>query len=93
MANLQQRSGRITVRVGGNSQETAVMVPSLADGGTLEKDKASLYNPVRHQGQSFIITRTHLASQTQTPPLVYTPEILYMMSNISSLVNVDWFLG
>jgi len=40
-----------------------------------------------------VVTDTHVALQTQTPPLVFTPEILYMMSNISSLVNVDWFLG
>jgi len=31
--------------------------------------------------------------QTDTPPLVYTPDILYMMANISSLVNVQWYLG
>jgi hypothetical protein len=32
--------------------------------------------------------------QTQTPPLVYTNEVLYMMSNISSLVpGVHWYLG
>ena len=47
LANLQQRSGRITVRVGGNSQETAIMVASLAGGSTLQKDKNGLYNPVR----------------------------------------------
>ncbi|KAI0702821.1 glycoside hydrolase family 79 protein [Cerioporus squamosus] len=30
---------------------------------------------------------------TQTPALLYTPEILYLLSNISSLVNVKWYLG
>lgn len=47
MANLQERGGRVTIRVGGNSQETAVMVTSIADGSILEKDKAHAYNPVR----------------------------------------------
>jgi hypothetical protein len=28
-----------------------------------------------------------------TPPLLYTPEVVYMMANISSLVNVEWYLG
>ncbi|KAJ7054035.1 glycoside hydrolase family 79 protein, partial [Mycena amicta] len=28
-----------------------------------------------------------------TPPLLYTPEVLYMLANISSLVNVQWYLG
>lgn len=47
------------VRIGGNSQETAIMVPSIANGGTLAKDKAGLYNPVGREGSQFL-TRTHL---------------------------------
>ncbi|KDR78253.1 hypothetical protein GALMADRAFT_119254 [Galerina marginata CBS 339.88] len=75
MANLQQRCGRINVRVGGNTQETATLVPSTPDGKILEKDLQGATNP------------------TQTPPLVFTPELLYMLRNISSLVNVRWHLG
>ncbi|RDB17658.1 Beta-glucuronidase [Hypsizygus marmoreus] len=75
MANIQQRAGRVNVRVGGNTQETAVLVDSTPDGRILEKDISGSSNP------------------TQTPPLVFTPELLYMMRNISSFVNVRWFLG
>ncbi|KAJ7145148.1 glycoside hydrolase family 79 protein [Mycena crocata] len=32
-------------------------------------------------------------SQMLTPPLLYTPEVVYMLANISSLVNVQWYLG
>ncbi|KAJ7476226.1 hypothetical protein FB451DRAFT_269669 [Mycena latifolia] len=32
-------------------------------------------------------------TQMFTPPLLYTPEVVYMLSNISSLVNVQWYLG
>lgn len=46
LANLQERGGRVTVRVGGNSQETAILVPSIPDGSVLEKDKSNTYNPV-----------------------------------------------
>jgi len=46
LSNLQARAERVVVRVGGNSQETAVLVPSLPNGVTLEKDKSRLYNPV-----------------------------------------------
>ncbi|KAJ7018597.1 glycoside hydrolase family 79 protein [Mycena alexandri] len=28
-----------------------------------------------------------------TPPLLYTPEVVYMLANISALVNVQWYLG
>ncbi|KAH9476923.1 Beta-glucuronidase [Psilocybe cubensis] len=75
MANLQSRVGRINIRVGGNTQETATLVNSTQDGKILEKDLADVSNP------------------TQTPPLVFTPELLYMLSNISSHVNVRWHLG
>ncbi|KAH9476922.1 Beta-glucuronidase [Psilocybe cubensis] len=75
MANLQARVGRINVRIGGNTQETATLVESTADGKILEKDYDGVTNP------------------TQTPPLVFTPELLYMLANVSSHVNVRWFLG
>ncbi|KAF8644981.1 hypothetical protein AX16_008155 [Volvariella volvacea WC 439] len=75
MANLQQRSGHVLIRVGGNTQDFAVLVDSLPDGQMIEKDVSGVSNP------------------TQTPPLVFTPELLYMLRNISSLVDVRWFLG
>ncbi|KAK0192626.1 hypothetical protein F5146DRAFT_1136454 [Armillaria mellea] len=75
IANIQERSGGVRIRVGGNTQETAKMVPELSDGKILEKDLTQVTNP------------------TQTPPLVFTPDLLYMMANISSLVNVHWFIG
>lgn len=48
MANLQQRSGEVLIRVGGNTQDTAVLVPSTPDGLILEKDLAGVTNPVGH---------------------------------------------
>ncbi|KAG5638703.1 hypothetical protein H0H81_010928 [Sphagnurus paluster] len=75
MANLQQRAGRVHVRVGGNTQETAVLLDSTPDGRILEKNATGSSNP------------------TQTPPLVFTPDLLRMMRKISSFVNVRWFLG
>ncbi len=46
MANLQQRAGRVYVRVGGNTQETAVYVDSLPDGKMIQKDNTNTTNPV-----------------------------------------------
>ncbi len=31
--------------------------------------------------------------QTATPAVLYTPEILYLLSNISALTNIRWYLG
>ncbi|KAJ7064676.1 hypothetical protein C8F01DRAFT_771741 [Mycena amicta] len=35
----------------------------------------------------------NVTGTTQTPPLDFTPDLLYLMRNISSFVNVHWFLG
>ncbi|KZT66775.1 glycoside hydrolase family 79 protein [Daedalea quercina L-15889] len=35
----------------------------------------------------------NLNDPTQTPSLLYTPELLYLLSNISSLVDTKWYLG
>jgi hypothetical protein len=77
MANIQQRVGRINIRVGGNTQETATLVGSgiIPKGKILEKDLAGATNP------------------TQTPPLIFTSDLLYMLANVSRLVNVRWHLG
>ncbi|KAI0354195.1 glycoside hydrolase family 79 protein [Trametes cingulata] len=75
MSLVAERAGRVHVRVGGNTQETARMVMELEDGKAIEKQKVDTNNP------------------TQTPALLYTPEVLYLLSNISSLVNVKWYLG
>ncbi|KAJ6512845.1 glycoside hydrolase family 79 protein [Mycena sanguinolenta] len=77
MSNLQARGGSVRVRIGGNTQETAAMVESLPDGKMMEKQNSSVGYP----------------GQMLTPPLLYTPEVLYMLANISSLVNVQWYLG
>lgn len=53
MANIQQRAGRVLVRVGGNTQETATLVDSLPDGRALEKDLLGVSNPV----SSLLISR------------------------------------
>lgn len=47
MANLQQRAGRVYVRVGGNTQETAVHVDSLPDGKMIQKDNTNTTNPTQ----------------------------------------------
>ncbi|OCH90122.1 hypothetical protein OBBRIDRAFT_793583 [Obba rivulosa] len=75
MALVAERGGSVRIRVGGNTQETATVVPSLADGKMIEKDKEDSSNP------------------TETPTLLLTPELMYMMNNISALVNVKWYLG
>lgn len=46
MANLAQRAGGVQIRVGGNTQETATLVPSTPDGRILEKNLTGVSNPV-----------------------------------------------
>lgn len=49
MANIQERAGRVYVRVGGNTQETAVLVDKTSDGRIIEKDLTGVTNPVCHR--------------------------------------------
>ncbi|KAJ7153086.1 glycoside hydrolase family 79 protein, partial [Mycena crocata] len=77
MANIQQRAGAVRVRVGGNSQESATLV-----------DASEIPN-----GKILQKNLTGVTGTTQTPPLEFSDELLYMMANISTLVNVNWFLG
>ncbi|KAJ7081767.1 glycoside hydrolase family 79 protein [Mycena belliarum] len=75
MSNVAKRGGSVRVRVGGNTQETATLFPSLANKKIMQKQAQNTNNP------------------TQTPELLYTADVLYMLANISALVNVDWYLG
>ena len=47
MSFVAERAGRVHVRVGGNTQETARMVMSLPSGKAIEKQKVDTNNPVR----------------------------------------------
>jgi hypothetical protein len=97
MANIAQRAGGVKIRIGGNTQETAVMVDSTPDGRILEKNLTNTSNPVRrllsHSPHLLIEFEILIKCQTQTPPLIFTPDFLYLMANVSGLVNVHWFLG
>ncbi|KAF8995399.1 hypothetical protein BDQ17DRAFT_1365778 [Cyathus striatus] len=37
--------------------------------------------------------KTNLAQTTETPAVLYTTDMFYIMNNISTLTNVKWFLG
>lgn len=75
MSNIASRAGRVNVRVGGNTQDYAFIVPSLPGNKIISKLDTGNTNP------------------TQTPTLMFTPEVFYMLGNISALVNVNWYLG
>jgi hypothetical protein len=46
MANIVDRSGTVKVRVGGNTQDTAVLVNEIPNGADLTKDYGDTSNPV-----------------------------------------------
>ncbi|KAI0659525.1 glycoside hydrolase superfamily [Cubamyces menziesii] len=78
LAAVAERAGSVRIRVGGNTQETATLVDSLPDNAIIEKDKT---------------VDTAVTNTAQTPTLLYTPELLYLLSNVSALVNAKWYLG
>ena len=46
MASLVQRGGRVNIRVGGNTQDYATLVPSLPNGEIIQKQQTGNTNPV-----------------------------------------------
>jgi len=55
MTNIAQRAGGVRIRVGGNTQETAVLVASTSDGRILEKNLTGVTNPVRSFWLSLLV--------------------------------------
>jgi hypothetical protein len=93
MANLKQRGGGVHIRVGGNTQETATVVDSIPGGKVLTKDKVNSRNPVSFPHSLNHDQNFNRNAQTQTPALLISPEMIYMMNNVSSLVGIKWYLG
>lgn len=62
MGNLAARGGRVNVRVGGNTQETASLVDAIPNGADLQKDYGSSGNPVgRHAKFQLLCSPMHIA--------------------------------
>ncbi|KAJ7572959.1 hypothetical protein C8J56DRAFT_1133492, partial [Mycena floridula] len=91
MSALTERSGRVNIRVGGNSQEQATLVDSVPNGRVLAK--ASREGPSTPACTFRILFDCAEFSQTNTPTLDYTLDLLILMRSISDLVNIRWYLG
>lgn len=48
ISNIEERSGSVFIRLGGNTQEFATMVPSLANGSTFFKGDSGSTQTVRY---------------------------------------------
>ncbi|KAJ7583134.1 glycoside hydrolase family 79 protein [Mycena floridula] len=77
MSNIVERAGDVRVRVGGNTQEFAAFAEVIPD----------------NNGKSLGKEKTNSQNPTQTPAVEYTMDFFYMMSNISALTDVGWYLG
>ncbi|KAI0729703.1 glycoside hydrolase family 79 protein [Fomitopsis betulina] len=77
MQLVAQRGGSVNIRVGGNTQDYAVEVEELTD----------------NRGICIKKDMDDTRNPTQTPTLLFTPELMYMLANVSALVNVNWWLG
>ncbi|KAJ7464342.1 hypothetical protein FB451DRAFT_1138730 [Mycena latifolia] len=73
-----------------NLQQRAGSVRIRVGGNTQESAKLVDSLP---DNRIILKNQTGVTGTTNTPPLDYTRDLLYMMRNISSLVNVRWFLG
>ncbi|KAJ6540793.1 hypothetical protein DFH09DRAFT_63429 [Mycena vulgaris] len=73
-----------------NLQQRAGSVMVRVGGNTQES--ATLVDELPN-GRILLKNYTGITGTTQTPPLDFTRDLLYLMRNISDFVNVHWFLG
>ena len=96
MANIRQRAGGVSIRIGGNTQETASVVNSLPGGVAIIKDKTAVTAQVclyHLHCLIFFFLIGFPSLQSTTPVIIFTPEIIQMFAHISAFVGVKWYLG
>ncbi len=92
MGNLIKRGGSVQIRVGGNTQDTATLVPSLADGQAIEKDKLNSNNPVRARNFG-LPTIAFSLEHRRRPRLYFIRQKLYICSgtfHTTLISNGSW---
>ena len=95
MAKLQERGGQVNVRIGGNTQENATFVDSIPGGLSITKTQGAWVTSVclTCSLSSFQCADDFAIDQSESPDLTLSSEFLYMLANVSSLVNTKWYLG
>ncbi|KAJ7624758.1 glycoside hydrolase family 79 protein [Roridomyces roridus] len=80
MANIQQRAGSVMVRVGGNTQESAVLVDTLDNGRILEKNLTG------------VTGTTQTPPLDYTRDLLYLMRNISSFVNVHWFLGVPWFV-
>ncbi|KAJ7927457.1 glycoside hydrolase family 79 protein [Mycena leptocephala] len=73
-----------------NIQERAGAVHVRIGGNTQEY---AYYVDTLPQGRAISKEKANTNNPTQTPAVIYTMDLFYLLSNISSLANVKWYIG
>ncbi|KAJ7104505.1 glycoside hydrolase family 79 protein [Mycena belliarum] len=73
-----------------NIQERAGAVHVRVGGNTQEY---AYYVSTLPDGHAISKEKANTNNPTETPAVVYTVDLFYLLSNISSLVNVKWYIG
>jgi hypothetical protein len=73
-----------------NIKERAGSVQVRVGGNTQESAELVQSLP---NGTTLAKDTSNTFNPTGTPPLAYTPDLLYLMGNISALTNTRWYLG
>ena len=94
MSAIVDRVGKVLVRVGGNSQEQATVIPEgLSGSSSVEKPQVGS-SRVRLIFITDVPLLTYTSPQTFTPLLLISPNLIYAMGNVSNLIpGVQWFMG
>ncbi|KAJ7691770.1 glycoside hydrolase family 79 protein [Mycena rosella] len=73
-----------------NIQERAGAVHVRIGGNTQEY---AYYVPTLDEGRAISKEKADTQNPTETPAVIYTMDLFYLLSNISSFVNVKWYIG
>ncbi|QRV75317.1 glycoside hydrolase family 79 protein [Ceratobasidium sp. AG-Ba] len=76
MSTINARAGKVSIRVGGNTQETSVLIPEGFDTGYV-------IQKFRRPG----------STPTETPLIYFSPELIYSMKNVSTLIPIEYYFG
>ncbi|KAI0087487.1 glycoside hydrolase superfamily [Irpex rosettiformis] len=87
LATLQERSGQVNVRVGGNTQENATLVDSLPDGKALLKTEASVDGP--NESPTLTLSNDFLYALSNISSLVSTKWYLGVPFNDTNALRLQ----
>ncbi|EJF60214.1 hypothetical protein DICSQDRAFT_155951 [Dichomitus squalens LYAD-421 SS1] len=89
LATLADRANNVRIRIGGDIQELASLVDGLPHNAMI----ANVNSAINGFSNMSLLPPNRRVAGSDAGARLYTSGLLYLLANVSSLVNVKWFLG